>query len=122
LEEDEDDKDEEEEGGEVAGPSPSFTPDASLPVSESVEQTPLLKQTSPYRSRSRSRRSRRMSIGPHGDATVTQAVLMVGSAYSIIYETYLFHLVISCSNRSSVQASYFWGKREAMFYSVCEFF
>jgi proton-coupled amino acid transporter len=71
LEEDEDEEKEEDEE-QIAGTS-SLTP-APLRQPEMSESTPLLQTTS--KSRSRSRR-RRMSIGPHGDATVTQAVLMV---------------------------------------------
>ena len=69
MEEEDEDKDIDEV---AAGPS-SLRLDAEVPPSEVAERTPLLK--SDARSRSRSRR-RRMSIGPHGDATVTQAVLM----------------------------------------------
>jgi len=72
LEEDEDEeKDEDEEEATASALASSLT---RLPTDIS-ESTPLL-QTVSSRSRSRSRR-RRMSTGPHGDATVTQAVLMV---------------------------------------------
>ncbi|KAF9243462.1 amino acid transporter [Melanogaster broomeanus] len=65
LEEDED-RSEDEESAEQAG---------TLAEPTGVDETqPLLKQTD--RARSRSRR-RAASIGPHGDATVTQAVLML---------------------------------------------
>jgi len=43
---------------------------------EAMERRPLLAKGGPARSRSRTRR-RRMSVGEHGDATVTQAVLML---------------------------------------------
>ena len=69
LEEDEEKEEDEEEAAETS--NLTATP---LHLSEMSESTPLLQATS--RSRSRSRR-RRMSVGPHGDATVTQAVLMV---------------------------------------------
>ena len=68
LEEDEEDKD-----TEAPGP-PTLRQDSELPPVEAAEGTPLLKTVS--RSRSRSRR-RRQSVGQRGDATVTQAVLMV---------------------------------------------
>ena len=74
LEEDEDEEKEEDEE-QIAGTS-SLTP-APLRPPEMFESTPLL-QTTSSKSRSRSRR-RRMSVGPHGDATVMQAVLMVRS-------------------------------------------
>jgi proton-coupled amino acid transporter len=67
LEED----DEEKEDAEAAlGPS---TSERALSASYVSENQPLLGRTL---SRSRSRR-RRASVGPHGDATVTQAILMV---------------------------------------------
>jgi hypothetical protein len=69
LEEDDDEKEEDEE--QIAGTS--SLPPVPLRLPEMSESTPLLQTTS---SRSRSRR-RRMSVGPHGNATVTQAVLMV---------------------------------------------
>ncbi|KAH7884389.1 amino acid transporter [Phlebopus sp. FC_14] len=63
LEEDEDKAEDEET---LVRPGPSL-------IAEAVDETqPLLKQVK--RSRSRSRRP---SLGPHGDATVTQAVLML---------------------------------------------
>jgi hypothetical protein len=57
-----------------------FDPDEGL--NEVAERTPLLNR-SVSRSISRSRR-RRHSIGPHGNATVTQAVLMVCLLVSIL--------------------------------------
>lgn len=80
----EDDEDDKEDDEEATRPPLPFIPDPSLPVSEVAEHSPLLKQTSTSRSRSRSRR-RRMSVGPHGDATVTQAVLMVGNSWGIFF-------------------------------------
>lgn len=74
LEEDDDeDKLEDEEATIRAGTSQLG---ADVTVDESQ---PLLKARS--RSMSRSRR-RAASIGPHGDASVTQAVLMVSLTYS----------------------------------------
>ncbi|KAL0954912.1 hypothetical protein HGRIS_003844 [Hohenbuehelia grisea] len=67
----EDDDDEEKEGDEEAADGPLS---AGLPSAEPTEQTPLMSST--IRSRSRSRR-RRMSVAEHGNATVTQAVLML---------------------------------------------
>jgi solute carrier family 36 (proton-coupled amino acid transporter) len=76
LEEDDDeDKEEDEEAPRIPGPSASFAPDGELSASQLSEQQPLL-GSKLSRSRSRSKR-RRASLGPHGDATVTQAVLMV---------------------------------------------
>ena len=73
LEEDSDEEKDDEESA-VARPSSAlFDPDEGL--HEVAERTPLLSR-SVSRSISRSRR-RRHSIGPHGNATVTQAVLMV---------------------------------------------
>jgi proton-coupled amino acid transporter len=81
LEDDDDEeKEEDEEATFVAGPS-GTSPDGDLSASQLSEQRPLL-GSRPSRSMSRSRR-RRASLGPHGDATVTQAVLMVPS--------YLYH-------------------------------
>ena len=57
---------------------PSLTldvPDRDL--HKATERSPLLRSATSH-SRSRSRRRQR-SVGPHGDATVTQAVLMVCS-------------------------------------------
>lgn len=45
--------------------------------SNNVERAPLLPRNNCKRSVSREFRRRRSSVGPHGDATVTQAVLMV---------------------------------------------
>lgn len=71
LEEEEEDKVEDEEATIRAGPS------SQLEVHVVVDETqPLLKP----RSRSRSRR-RAASVGPHGDASVTQAVLMLLKAF-----------------------------------------
>jgi proton-coupled amino acid transporter len=76
LEDDDDEeKEEDEEATGIPGPSESFAPDGELSTSQLSEQQPLL-GSKLSRSRSRSRR-RRASLGPHGDATVTQAVLMV---------------------------------------------
>jgi solute carrier family 36 (proton-coupled amino acid transporter) len=72
-EEDEDKVADEEGAAEISSTAASQLHLSHL--SEISESTPLL-QTASSLSRSRSRR-RRMSIGPHGDATVTQAVLMV---------------------------------------------
>ncbi|CCL98797.1 uncharacterized protein FIBRA_00802 [Fibroporia radiculosa] len=47
-------------------------PEAETGLHKASERSPLLQ-----RSRSRSKRRRAASIGPHGDATVTQAVLML---------------------------------------------
>jgi proton-coupled amino acid transporter len=69
LEEDDDD-DEKEDAEAALGPS---TSEQALSASQLSENQPLLGRTL---SRSRSRR-RRGSVGPHGDATVTQAILMV---------------------------------------------
>ncbi|KIK10232.1 hypothetical protein K443DRAFT_670855 [Laccaria amethystina LaAM-08-1] len=72
LEEDEDEgKDDDEEA--TAG-APPTTFNAGL--SDIAETTPLLTSSLVSRSRSRSRR-RRNSVGPAGNATVTQAVLML---------------------------------------------
>ena len=68
LEEEEEDKEEDEEGT-VAGPSSIISTGISdLPE----ESTPLLRGTKP-----RLRRRRGASVGPRGNATVMQAVLMV---------------------------------------------
>ncbi len=56
---------------------------------EISERAPLLSRDS-KRSLSRSRR-RRSSVGPHGDATVTQAVLMASHVLAI---EYLRHVLI----------------------------
>lgn len=45
--------------------------------SELSESSPLLRREGTSRSLSRIRRRRKSSVGPHGDATVTQAVLML---------------------------------------------
>jgi len=71
-EEEEEDKLEDEEATIRAGPSRI---EAHVVVDESQ---PLLKARSPSRSRSRRRAA---SIGPHGDASVTQAVLMASLTY-----------------------------------------
>lgn len=100
LEEIEEDEDEDEEApvdddGEVPGireqtvyagtsllsQTEAGRPSVSIDVSsselqKSTEQTPLLRSSTGV-SRSRSRRRRSRSTGPHGDATVLQAVLMV---------------------------------------------
>lgn len=70
LEEEEEDRADDEESTIRAGPS---EPDAHIAVDETQ---PLLKP----RSTSRARR-RAASVGPHGDATVTQAVLMLLKAF-----------------------------------------
>jgi solute carrier family 36 (proton-coupled amino acid transporter) len=72
-EDDDDDKFEDEEATIRAGPSQLA---ARIVVDESQ---PLLKAQSPSRSRSRKRAA---SVGSHGDASVTQAVLMVSLSYS----------------------------------------
>ena len=71
--EEEEDRLEDEEATIRASPSQV---DAHVVVDESQ---PLLKARSPSRSRSRRRAA---SVGPRGDASVTQAVLMVGFIYS----------------------------------------
>jgi proton-coupled amino acid transporter len=70
LEEEEEDRADDEESTIRAGPS---EPDAHVVIDETQ---PLLKP----RSTSRARR-RAASVGPHGDATVTQAVLMLLKAF-----------------------------------------
>ncbi|KAG8959667.1 neutral amino acid transporter [Tulasnella sp. 419] len=98
LEEDEDEleeiPDEEEEqydephddealiGRSRAGPSSGIRARAPLQpddIDKPLETTPLIRQrsVSHVRAASRARRKRRSSIGPHGDATVPQAVLML---------------------------------------------
>ncbi|KAF8896081.1 transmembrane amino acid transporter protein-domain-containing protein [Infundibulicybe gibba] len=72
LEEDEEEKEDDEEQT-VAGPSSSVS--RGLP--DTAETTPLLGNTASRRSRSRTRRRRNSVGGPHGNATVTQAVLML---------------------------------------------
>ncbi|KAL0564129.1 hypothetical protein V5O48_017925 [Marasmius crinis-equi] len=72
LEEDEEDEDKDDEEQPVAG---SSTGAPSAGFGDVSEQSPLL-GGSKTRSRSRSRR-RGGSVGPHGNATVTQAVLML---------------------------------------------
>lgn len=74
LEDDEEDKEEDVEQN-VAGPS-------SEGLSDAAETTPLLRSGS--RSRSHTRR-RRSSVGPHGNATVTQAVLMVSCTAQVYF-------------------------------------
>ncbi|KAJ6561909.1 transmembrane amino acid transporter protein-domain-containing protein [Mycena capillaripes] len=72
LEEDEDDEDDEEMG----------TGAADADGLEPTESAPLLGSRGVSRSLSRSRRKRRMSsVGPHGNATVPQAVLMLLKAF-----------------------------------------
>ncbi|TEB25220.1 hypothetical protein FA13DRAFT_1777545 [Coprinellus micaceus] len=65
LEEEEEEKDTDEEE------------EAGLGELEITEETPLVRQVSVSRQRSRSRRRRGESVGPGGNATVTQAVLML---------------------------------------------
>lgn len=78
LEEDED-EDKEDDEEEAAGfPVPSSSVIQAGLSAEAMERRPLLGKATPARSRSRTRR-RRMSVCEHGDATVTQAVLMVTS-------------------------------------------
>jgi len=72
LEEDEDDGKEDDEEATADVPSTTLT----TGLSDIAETTPLLTSSSVSVSRSRSRR-RRNSVGPAGNATVTQAVLMV---------------------------------------------
>jgi proton-coupled amino acid transporter len=61
------------------GASITFNRDLAKPINYD-ERTPLISSSSVIkdRSRSRQRRKRAGSVGPHGDATVVQAVLMVG--------------------------------------------
>ena len=63
-----------------AGHRPSVLLDMPEPdLQKATERSPLLRSaTSHSHSRSRSRK-RRGSVGPHGDATVAQAILMVSS-------------------------------------------
>jgi hypothetical protein len=68
LEEEEDEEKEEDEEQVIPGPSSAVSP-GFAPVPE--ETTPLLRG-----SKARARR-RRPSVGPRGNATVSQAVLMV---------------------------------------------
>ena len=72
LDEDEDEGKEDDEEADAGAPSTTLT----AGLSDIAETTPLLASSSVARSRSRSRR-RRNSVGPAGNATVTQAVLMV---------------------------------------------
>ncbi|KAF9466587.1 transmembrane amino acid transporter protein-domain-containing protein [Collybia nuda] len=74
LEEDDDESREEDVEQNIAGTSTS----SSTNHVDTTETTPLLKNRS--RSKSRSRR-RGNSVGPHGNATVTQAVLMLLKAF-----------------------------------------
>jgi hypothetical protein len=68
LEEEEDEEKEEDEEQMIPGPSSAVSPGfANIPE----ETTPLLRGT-----KVRARR-RRLSVGPRGNATVSQAVLMV---------------------------------------------
>jgi proton-coupled amino acid transporter len=78
LEEEEEDRADDEESTIRAGPS---EPDAHITVDETQ---PLLKP----RSTSRARR-RAASVGPHGDATVTQAVLMASLIYSLSWAWFI---------------------------------
>jgi solute carrier family 36 (proton-coupled amino acid transporter) len=61
------------EGPEAGIPSSLVT---QAPPSTDLHDTTKVTERSPLLRRSTSRR-RRASVGPHGDATVTQAVLMV---------------------------------------------
>lgn len=71
------------------------------------ETQPLLKQAQHVRSRSRRRAA---SIGARGDATFTQAILMVQFWFS--YESdLLMARLYSFSNRLWALACYFWAKR-----------
>ena len=76
--------------GPSAGPSAGLRARASHPlehdmIDKPLETTPLIRASSTSRVRgSKFRRSRRSSVGPHGDATVTQAVLMVNHLISIL--------------------------------------
>ena len=80
---------------EAALPSGPISIDASAADlrKSATERSPLLASTLASRrshSRSRSRR-RRSSVGPHGDATVAQAVLMVRLLLSCIYQYMLIY-------------------------------
>ncbi|KAI5118134.1 hypothetical protein M0805_001733 [Coniferiporia weirii] len=83
LEEDEEEEDDaallgQEEG--IAGPT-GVARTTLAQLEESSETAPLLPREASKRSISRARRSRRASVGPHGDATVTQAVLMLMKSF-----------------------------------------
>ncbi|KAI0822546.1 transmembrane amino acid transporter protein-domain-containing protein [Trametes gibbosa] len=56
-------------------------PIPSLDLSKSTERSPLLQRPHNRRTRSKSQRRRVSSVGPHGDATVTDAVLMLLKAF-----------------------------------------
>ncbi|OBZ72635.1 Vacuolar amino acid transporter 3 [Grifola frondosa] len=93
LEEDEDEYSEEDEESRIETPVAVDSTalgdlDAMLPsltlgapstsdLVKAHERSPLLPRPADARSRSRSRRRRMSNAGPHGDATVTQAVLML---------------------------------------------
>ncbi|KAH9856664.1 transmembrane amino acid transporter protein-domain-containing protein [Lenzites betulinus] len=56
-------------------------PIPSLDLNKSTERSPLLQRPQTRRTRSKSQRRRVSSVGPHGDATVTDAVLMLLKAF-----------------------------------------
>ncbi|KAI8980038.1 transmembrane amino acid transporter protein-domain-containing protein [Trametes punicea] len=62
------------------GASPPVLTASAIPsgdVRKADERSPLLQRSETARSRSKSQRRRLSSVGPHGDATVTDAVLML---------------------------------------------
>ncbi|KAH7926377.1 amino acid transporter [Leucogyrophana mollusca] len=73
------DLEEEEEEGKASDEEAIAHQEPTEAAAPPDETQPLLKQQT-HASRSRSRR-RRMSVGPHGDATVSQAVLMLLKAF-----------------------------------------
>lgn len=62
------------------GETPPLLTEAPIPSSDghkATERSPLLQRPHNRRTRSKSQRRRMSSLGPHGDASVTDAVLMV---------------------------------------------